>query len=300
MKNTPIEEQSEVVQYPLLKKLADAYNKTNVAYFFRVVQPSGVFLAAIGLVFAAWTVKMSLDEMEESRKVREANLLVALMERLDVARTIDAGKSATKFDREKQELECTVGTKQLQGQAGQIVILERMSYLGLSLRDIDAHEVNLVVRRNRRSELPGINLAGAELIDADFRNSNLRDADLSGTKLHYAKFYGACMRKVSLAKADLKDANARSVDFQRADFTDSCLLRTDFRDAKLKNASFQRVDFSEANLKNADISGADFTRAKGLTQDQLDSACADEDNPPKNLPMDDNKEQLKWNQKQCK
>ena len=300
MKNTPIEEQSEVVQYPLVKKLADAYNKTNVAYFFRVVQPSGVFLAAIGLVFAAWTVKMSLDDMEESRKVREANLLVSLIERLNVARTMDDGNFATIFDKKKNERKCVEGEEKLSAHAGQVTILERMNSLGLSLREIDAHNVNLVVRRNRHERSPGIDLEGVELINANLSKSYLKRADLSCAKLQYVEFKEACMEKASLKKANLTRANLMDADARRADFSGANLTRARLIRTNLTSVKFRGAIFSKTRLRNADISGADFTRAKGLTQLQLDSACADEDNPPNNLPKDDNKEQLKWKQKQCK
>jgi hypothetical protein len=45
--------------------------------------------------------------------------------------------------------------------------------------------------------------------------------------------------------------------------------------ASLGDADFDGADFHEANLHDAFIMGADLSHAKGLTQDQLDEACAD-------------------------
>ena len=62
--------------------------------------------------------------------------------------------------------------------------------------------------------------------------------------------------------------------------------------ANFSGASFRNADLTGANLAHSDLSGADLTGAKldiaslkgadlgsvkGLTQDQLDVACADED-----------------------
>ena len=247
-----------------------------------VVAPWSILIAALGLVLAAY-------EMAESRKVREANLLVSLMERLDVARNMDSGKSATEFDREEREPKCTSGPKQLRARAGQIAILERMSSLGLSLRDIKAHDVNLVVHRNRSSKSSGIDLARAELFEADLRKSNLRNADLSRAKLSDAELGGACMEKASLKNADLTDADAERVDFRGADLTGARLVGTD-----LSYSRFWRVDFSGAVLTNADLTGAYLRGAKNLTQPQLDQACA---NPKKKAPTVPRC--LKWKKRDC-
>ena len=53
----------------------------------------------------------------------------------------------------------------------------------------------------------------------------------------------------------------------------------------LSKAILAKADFEGANLAGANLSGARFSengkrRARGLTQSQLDSACADMNNPP--------------------
>ena len=248
----------------------------------KAVAPWSILISALGLVLAAY-------EMAESRKVREANLLVSLMERLDVARNMDSGKFATEFDREKREPKCADGPKQLRARAGQIAILERMSSLGLSLRDIKAHDVNLVVYRSRNSKSSGIDLARSELFEADLQNSNLQNADLSGAKLLDAELGGACMDNVSLKKADLTDADARRADFRGADLTGARLVGTD-----LSYSRFWRVNFSGTVLTNADLTGAHLRTANNLTQSQLDQACA---NPKKKAPTVPRG--LKWKERDC-
>ena len=89
---------------PLMKRLADRYDRTSLAYFFRVVEPTGIFLTVVGLMVAGYALLASLQEISDSRNVREATLLVMLTERLDIARTRDAGKSAT-YEVDEQEEE---------------------------------------------------------------------------------------------------------------------------------------------------------------------------------------------------
>ena len=262
----------------MLRKIADSYDRTDVSYFLRAVQPIGVFLAAAGLAIAAWAVKLSLDEMAESRQVREAALFLSLMERLDAARALDSGRSAT-YEHDKDMWRCTNEPKQLKGRAGQVAVLERMNKLGIDLRDIKAHNINLVVRRSRRSQAPGILLAGAELIDADLRYSNLQRADLSGANLLDAELDKSCLRDASLISADLTDADAIRADFRGANLTDAALVRT-----RLIDANFWNADFSGAKLTDADVTGAHLKGADNLTQPQLDQACANPKKGPPTVP----------------
>ena len=274
----------------VLKRLADLYDCTSLAHVLRVLQPTGIFLTAVGLVVAAWALMLSLHEIAESRKVRQATLWVMLTERLDIARAGDAGKSATyESDEQKDEWKCTVGSRQLRVEAGQIQVLERMNSLGMSLRDIKAHDVNLVVRRSRKQRSPGILLPNAELIDADLSNSNLRQADLSGANLLDVDLNNSCLRRAKIPGADLTEADAIRADFRGADLSDAVLVG-----ARLRYARFWGTDLSGADLTNADITGAHLRGADGLEQPQLDQACA---NPKKQQPSVPRK--LVWHIREC-
>lgn len=288
-----------VTRDSILKKLADLYDRTSIAYVLRILQPVSIFLTAIGLVFAAWAVKLSIQAMElstqeiaESRNVREATLFVMLTERLDIARKRDSDKSATyEFDKEKEKKRwrCSGGSRQLRADVGQIQVLERMNSMGMSLRDIKAHDVNLVVRRRRKPRLPGIELQNAKLFDADLRNSNLRHADLGGAQLVDADLQKTCLEDALLPDANLTRADAIHADFSGADLTNAKL-----NDSRLTYARFKRTDFSGADLTNADITGADLYGAKNLEQPQLDKACA---NSKKQRPAVPRK--LTWKEREC-
>ena len=83
----------------------------------------------------------------------------------------------------------------------------------------------------------------------------------------------ANLRRTDLQKAGLRNANLRGADLQGAK-----LQEADLRRAKLQGANLLGADLQGANL-----TGADLTKAKGLTREQLDEACGDDET---NLPDD--------------
>ena len=134
----------------------------------------------------------------------------------------------------------------------------------------------------------------------------LRDVNLSGVQLRDVN-----LSKAWLTNADLSGAVLRYVDLSRARLRRANLTRADLRNANLSGATFWGANFSRAIIRNADISGADLCGASassahralayGLTQAQLDEACADPDNPPKLQGVLDAKtgKQLVWRGKPC-
>jgi uncharacterized protein YjbI with pentapeptide repeats len=99
-------------------------------------------------------------------------------------------------------------------------------------------------------DCPHCRLAGADLSNTCVKHGNLEDADFSHARLvlmcmSYADFRGA-----RFSGADLSGAN-------------------------LAHAKLDGADFSGATLTITSLKGADLTRAQGLTQAQLDSACGD-------------------------
>ena len=114
-----------------------------------------------------------------------------------------------------------------------------------------------------------VKLEKKEKFEPDLTGAQLRGVDLS-------------KRKANLSGVDLSDAvfappnlNALNLDTHEFLFETPCihaiLSGTDLRGAKL----------FEVDLTGADLTGADLRGAKDLTQDQLDQACANPDNPPK-------------------
>jgi uncharacterized protein YjbI with pentapeptide repeats len=99
-------------------------------------------------------------------------------------------------------------------------------------------------------DCPYCDLSGADLTDQCVKQGNLEGANFDGARLvlmcmSYADFRGASFRNADLAGANLAHA-------------------------KVDNA-----DFTDADLSIASIRGTDLSHALGLTQAQLDRACAD-------------------------
>ena len=101
------------------------------------------------------------------------------------------------------------------------------------------------VREKARAEL-------AQVKGAPLWGTNLRDADAVGA---------------FLAKADLTLA-----DLQRIFLTNANLQGADLWGANLQGAFLYQADFKGARLE-----GTDFTNARGLTQDQLEGACGNDE-----------------------
>ena len=120
-------------------------------------------------------------------------------------------------------------------------------------------------------------LAGTSLeLNEDYK-LYLRDANLSDLQIQDAK----------LSNAWLTNANLSGAVLPRVDLSGARLRRTDLSGAKLWGANLSRANLRDANLSGTDFCGADAQSrnynapARGLTQTQLNRACADPDNPPK-------------------
>ena len=115
--------------------------------------------------------------------------------------------------------------------------------------------IALEKKEHFRLSLTSANLTDADLIAADLTGADLADADLN---------------RANLISANLTDAN----------LTDANLTDANLADAYLTAAILTGAILTDANLTGANLTGADFSEAKGLTQKQLDQACADPGNPP--------------------
>ena len=102
---------------------------------------------------------------------------------------------------------------------------------------------------------------------------------------------------IEIEKKENFDLVLTDADLTNADMTDANLVGAELDDAKLVEA-----DLDDAKLVEADLTGADLSKVKGLTQYQLDQACADPDNPPSLAGVHDAKtnKRLKWHGKPCK
>jgi uncharacterized protein YjbI with pentapeptide repeats len=99
-------------------------------------------------------------------------------------------------------------------------------------------------------DCPHCDLAGADLTNQCVKRGNLEGANFSGARLVLM-----CM--------------------SYADFRGASFRNTDLAGANLAHARLDGADLTGANLSIASIKGTDLTHAIGLSQAQLDRACAD-------------------------
>lgn len=150
----------------------------------------------------------------------------------------------------------------------------------------------------------GVKMYSAEIIEANFTNTDLRDADLSDTFANRAIFNGADLRGAKLdrfcfqgaswdgAKLDLRwqevvfqleEKLRPNQDLSGLNLSKLCLYSYDLRDvilykadlsesqlswANLAGANLQDVNLNDARLGNTNLAGANLTGAN-VTEEQL-------------------------------
>ena len=93
--------------------------------------------------------------------------------------------------------------------------------------------------------------------------------DLSGADLT-----DQCVKQGNLAGAKFDSARLVLMCMSYADFRGASFRNADLAGANLAHAKVDDADFTGADLSIASIRGTDLRRALGLTQEQLDRACA--------------------------
>ena len=184
------------------------------------------------------------------------------------------------------------------------------SELFLTSHDEEPEEIPRL-RADLQEVMRAIGLRGSqgyslELAEKDFK-LYLRDVNISGVEVRDANLSGAWLTKAKLSRAVLPYADLSGARLRVANLSGAKL-----RYSNLSEAVFWGADLSEAVLWKANLSGADFcgsrarsaayrTPAYGLTQAQLDEACADPANPPKLKGILDagTGEPLVWQGKPC-
>lgn len=120
-----------------------------------------------------------------------------------------------------------------------------------------------------------INLADALLPGLIFHGANFSNFNFTQANLRRVRGWNACLAKAVLPGADLSGANLNGADFRGAD-----MRRVNLTAARLLGADLRNADMHGASLAGAKLDGTDMRNVKGLTQEQLNQAYADPDNPP--------------------
>ena len=99
--------------------------------------------------------------------------------------------------------------------------------------------------------------------------------DCVGCNLAGADLTNTCVKAHDLHGADFDGANATLMCMSYANFSNATFRKTDLSGANLAHANLDGADLSGAVMTITSLKGTDLTRAKGLTQAQLDAACGD-------------------------
>ncbi|PWK90967.1 uncharacterized protein YjbI with pentapeptide repeats [Lentzea atacamensis] len=113
----------------------------------------------------------------------------------------------------------------------------------------------------RGVQLIGAQFKNADLREADLQNANLNRADLQNANLTEANLQNAYLFSANLHRADLRRANLQNADLREANLRIAVLLRTDLQNAYLTEAKLQYAYLSEANVQNANLGGAKLQNA---------------------------------------
>ncbi len=292
-------------------KLARKYENWPFAIFIKPFEPLGVLIAAIALVFAVIALKEervlrkeTLDVMKEEKSLRKVVLFSTLAERLEAARKSDQSKKSEDLDSraghikileliveldkaERIESAKNESDPSKENCKNKIPIVDRKEEF--SLKYINASKVNFYIHELKN----GIDLRDADIRSIDFEDSNLEAALLINAYLSNAILKGTNLKEAELVCTTLTEACLESANLVGATLTDADLIRTDLTDADLMEADLTDADLAGAEFTDADLTRTDLQFAKNLSQNQLDSACADPDSDPI-VPKN-----LKWVPREC-
>ena len=194
----------------------------------------------------------------------------------------------------------------LRASAGNDLATPELSAQGEYIPRVDVQAaLAILARRDRTRDVDQLifrewDLQGAQLFGAHLENALFVGTNLEGAYLRAAHLEGATFSSVNLTRATLQNAHLRGASGDATNFTFANLQGADLRDLRLANpwdpaamvtgfglyranlrgadlrgANLWYANLEEANLEGARLEGADFTHAAGLTQAQVDTACAD-------------------------
>lgn len=118
--------------------------------------------------------------------------------------------------------------------------------------------------RDFRENLIGVQVPGARLSDADFRDRDLANANFAGASLSYANFTGANLRGANFIGARLENANFNRARIYGANFTGAYMEGADFTNLRESGAAFTGADLKRARFAGVDLDGNNFVRANLL------------------------------------
>jgi len=108
------------------------------------------------------------------------------------------------------------------------------------------------------------------------RDLHLHHVDLREVYLWRAHLEGVVLIRSNLEKVFLREAHLEGAHLNIANLKKAELDKAHLGGAHLEGANLEGAFLYNANLEKAHLEGADLSKAKGLTQEQIDSAIIDE------------------------
>jgi uncharacterized protein YjbI with pentapeptide repeats len=174
----------------------------------------------------------------------------------------------------------------LRGAKLQQAELQGAIFMLAKLQQADLYDAKLQKAILLGADLQGASLREAKLQQAELQGARLQEAILVDAKLQGADLQGARLQGAKLQRANLHGANLRGTDLQGANLQGTDLQGTDLQGTNLQGTDLQGANLLLANLRGSipfgvlprvgDLWELDLTEVKGLTQDQVNMACVDE------------------------
>jgi len=144
--------------------------------------------------------------------------------------------------------------------------LSGIPFRSVQVDSVDLSGANLMMAAFRDSHLHGANFRNTDITAVDFTGSDLSQADLTAALGPFVLAAGAVFQAANLGRsswvaADLKKANFRNADLRGANFGLADLRGADFRGANLQNTFFGGADLRDALFEGAGFSNTDVVAA---------------------------------------
>ena len=122
-------------------------------------------------------------------------------------------------------------------------------------------ENNTIKKTVEEAVKQGVSLACADLHNADLSGANLAGVNLETANLQGTDLSGANLKSANLQGTDLSGANLQGTDLNGADLAYTHIQYTKFENTILTNAILFGAFLSCVNIKNTNLSSADLTYA---------------------------------------
>ena len=246
-------------------------------------------------------------EHPEQYHLRITKLFCAFVRHPAVDRETDSSTNLTEPGTDIQAVMDAIGRR-----GERALKLESLENYMPDMRRVQLYRASIGTANLSKTLLSWACMKGAALEEANLSEAILNQADLTGATLGGTKLMGASLHRAilqsavfwflpgplrfisyqdalsqgSVLTANLSEARLDHSDLSGASLQGSDLSGADLSDAKLSGANLSDANLSNATLVRSNLSGTILSEngnipATGLTQHQLDQACADPENPPK-------------------